>query len=122
MSNLSLLSGVYANVEGFASLVDDVIQSARINAQGMTHGSQTRLGKLLIETGDQQSIPQSYEALVLESLLRNSNGRPLADLAPLGRRLLSGPISPSDQALLEILAKKLERERSEVISRLRGRG
>jgi hypothetical protein len=122
MSELSLLTGIYANVEHFASLIDVVIEHARTNLTATPGDAQRRLGQLLVDAGDQGQTSWSYEALLLDSLLRDASGETPLDLPQLGLRLLAGTISPSDQKQLEILAQGLERERSEVVGRLRGRG
>lgn len=121
MSDLSLLSGVYANVEVFAALIDKVIE--RIGAEGATtvHEDQRHLGQLLVDAADRGRASGSYQALMLDSLLRDATGAPLLDLDRLGQRLLAGGADAADLKQLEILAKGLERERSEVAGRLRGR-
>jgi hypothetical protein len=122
MSDLSLLTRIYANVEQFASLIDTVIEQARADLSATPGSAQMRLGQLLVDTGDQGQSAESYEALMLDSLLRDATGETPLDLPHLGQRLLAGTISPSDQKQLEILAQGLERERSEVAGRLWGRG
>jgi len=121
MSDLSLLNGVYANVEVFASLIDTVIDRIRKDGGTAPGHDQTRLGQLLVDASDHGQSSESYEALVLDSLLRSSTGAPLLNFERLGKRLLTGSVDSSDQKLLETLAKGLESERSEVASRLRGR-
>lgn len=121
MSELSLLTGVYANVEVFASLIDAVIECAAKNPKDASNPDQRRLGQLLVDAGDQGRAAGSYEALILDSLLRDAKGESPLDLERLGRRLLEGPPDSSDRRQLEVLAKGLERERSEVAGRLRGR-
>ncbi len=122
MSDLSLLTRIYANVEQFASLIDTVIEHARTHVSAAPGSAQMRLGQLLVDTADQGQSAGSYEALMLDSLLRDATGATPLDLPQLGQRLLAGTISPSDQKQLEILAQGLERERSEVAGRLWGRG
>ena len=122
MSDLSLLTGIYANVENFASLIDTVIEHARKHQSSAPGDAQRRLGQLFVDAGDQGQKSGSYEALMLDSLLRDPTGETPVDLPKLGQRLLVGTVSSSDQKLLEILAQGLERERSEVAGRLRGRG
>lgn len=122
MSDLSLLTGIYANVEQFASLIDTVIEHARTNASATPGDAQRRLGQLLVDTGDQGHTSGSYEALMLDSLLRDASGQTPFDLSGLGLRLLAGTLGTSDQQQLEAIAQGLERERSEVAGRLRGRG
>lgn len=121
MSDLSLLTGIYANVEVFASLIDAVIE--RIGARGDSNANeaQQRLGQLLIDAGDQGQSSKSYEALILNIFLRQRTGEPLVNIERLGRRLLAGEADGSDRKQLEVLAEGLERERSEVAVRLRGR-
>jgi len=121
MSDLSILNGVYANVDEFASLIDAVIERVRTDGGTAPGHDQTRLGQLLIDAVDQGQSSESYEALVLDSLLRSSTGEPLLNFERLGKRLLSGSLESSDQKQLEMLAKGLESERSKVASRLRGR-
>jgi hypothetical protein len=121
MSDVSLLSGIYANVEVFAALIDSVIE--RMGKENMTtpNADQKRLGQLLIDAGDQGRSSGSYQALILDSLLRGVTGEPLLNLERLGRRLVAGETDSSDQKQLEVLAKSLEQQRSEVAGRLRGR-
>ena|ERR1700733_6167070 len=121
MSDVSLLTGVYANVEYFAALIDKVIEEAQTNVAATPSDAQRQLGQLLVDAADQGQTSGSYEALMLDSLLRDAFGRRPLDLPQLGERLLAGTIRPSDQKQLETLAQGLERERSEVAGRLRGR-
>ncbi len=122
MTDISLLTGIYANVEHFASLIDAVIERARTHVSTMPGDAQRRLGQLLVDAADQGQTSGSYDALMLDVFLRDATGQTPLDLPELGRRLLAGTVSPSDQKQLEILAQGLERERSEVAGRLRGRG
>ena len=69
MSDLSLLTGVYANVEQFASLIDAVIEEVRTSQSAQPSPVQRRLGQLLVDTVDQGRSSGSYEALMLDSLL-----------------------------------------------------
>lgn len=121
MSELSLLTGVYANVEVFATMIDSVIERLGGSGVAATDSEQKHLGQLLIDASDQGQRSGSYEALVLDSLLRDAKGEPLVNFERLGRRLLSGELDASDRKQLEILAKGLEQERSQVAGRLRGR-
>lgn len=121
MSDSSLLTGVYANVETYASLIDRVLEHLRIGGSNLSDPDQTRLGKLLVDAGDQGRSSQSLEALLFDSLLRSASGQRRADLKSLGQHLLGGTVEPLQQRQLEMLAKDLEKERAEVASRLRGR-
>ncbi len=121
MSDLSLLTGIYANVEHFASLIDTVIEHMLTKVTAPPGDAQRRLGQLLVDAGDQGQTSRSYDALMLDSFLRDMSGKTLLNLPQLGLRLLAGTVSSSDQKQLEILAQGLERERSEVAGRLRGR-
>lgn len=121
MSELSLLTGVYANVEAYASLIDTVLGRLRSGGSSPSDPDQTRLGRLLVDASDQGRSSQSLEALLLDSLLRSPSGERLTDLKSLGQRLLAGNVETSHQRQLEMLAKGLEKERAEVAGRLRGR-
>lgn len=121
MSDLSLLTGVYANVEEFASLIDTVIQKIRKDGASSPNVDQIHLGQLLVDASDHGRSAESYEALMLDSLLRSRTGEQIVDVERLGKKLLSGSVEPSDQRQLETLAAGLERERSDVANRLRGR-
>jgi hypothetical protein len=121
MSDLSLLTGVYANVESYAALVDRVIDGFRNPASSLTDLDRTKLGNLLVDASDQGRSKQSMEALVLDSLLRSETGEQQVDLKALGQRLLSGSLDKTSRRQLETLAEELERERVEVANRLRGR-
>ena len=122
MSDISLLTGIYANVENFASLIDTVIERARTHVAVTPGVAQRRLGQLLVDAGDQGQTSGSYEALMLDNLLRDATGETPLDCPSSASAFFAGTVSPSDQKQLEILAQGLERERSEVASRLRGRG
>lgn len=121
MSDLSLLTGVYANVEAYAALVDRVIEGLREAVPNGFSDDQERLGKLLIDASSQGRAARSLEALVLDSLLRSETGEQRVDLKALGQRLLSGNLDRTSQRQLEVLAAELEKERAEVANRLRGR-
>ena len=121
MSDLSLLNGIYTNVDFFASLIDSVIDNIRKDGGTNPDPEQARLGKLLVDANDHGQASGSYEALILDSLLRTSTGEPLVNFERLGKRLLSGEVDSSDQKMLEKLATELDKERSEVANRLRGR-
>ena len=124
MSDLSLLRGVYADVEAYGTLIDKVIE--RLGRGRTTHlpdPNQKKLGQLLIDTSDQGLESQSLEALTLDSLLRSNTGEPFTDLdlKQLGEHLLSGQVDVSYHKQLETLAQRLERERAEIARQLRGR-
>jgi hypothetical protein len=121
MSDLSLLTGVYANVEAYAVLIDRVIERLGSTGFDPTDPDQKRLAQLLVDTCDQGLESQSLEALTLDSLLRTSTGEPLADLKTLGERLQNGDVDQAYLRQLEKLAQGLEQERAEIARRLRGR-
>ena len=123
MSDLSLLRGVYADVEAYGTLIDKVIERL---GRGRTHlpdPNQKKLGQLLIDASDQGLESQSLEALILDSLLRSNTGEPFTDLdlKQLGEHLLSGQVDVSYHEQLETLAQRLEQERAEIARQLRGR-
>ena len=121
MSDLSLLTGVYASVETYGALIDRVIQQLGQGRTDPTEPDQKKLAQLLIDASDQGLESQSLEALTLDSLLRLNTGEPLANLKRLGERLQSGDVDEAYLKQLEVLAQGLERERVEVARRLRGR-
>ena len=89
MSDLSLLTGVYANVEVYGALIDKVIEQLRNKGSDPADPDQKKLAQLLVDASDQGLGSQSLEALVLDSLLRSSTGEPMANLKRLGERLLT---------------------------------
>lgn len=121
MSDLSLLTGVYANVETYATLVDRVIEGLRQPPSSGSGDERARLANLLIDASTQGRANRSREALMLDSLLRDESGQQRIDLKMLGERLLSGAVDKAGQLQLETLAKQLEKERADVATRLRGR-
>jgi hypothetical protein len=121
MSDTSLLTGVYANVEAYATLIDNVIERLRTTGSNPANPEQSKLGQILIDASDQGHSSQSLEALVFDSLLRSETGECRIDLRQLGQRLLSQNTDKNLLKQLELLAKALERERADVASRLRGR-
>ena len=103
-------------------MIDAVIEEVRTSQSAQPSPVQRRLGQLLVDTVDQGRSSGSYEALMLDSLLRDPTGAAPLNLSEFGQRLLTGPVGASDRKQLEVLAQGLERERSEVAGRLRGRG
>ena len=121
MSDLSLLRGVYADVEEYGSLIDRVIERLGRGRTGPSSFDQKKLGQLLIDASDQGIESQSLEALTLDSLLRSNTGEPLAGFRKLGEQLLSGRSDETSHGKLEVLAQRLERERADIARRLRRR-
>lgn len=121
MSDLSLLSGVYANVEAYGALIDKVIERLGRGEADPADPDQKRLAQLFVEAGDQGLASQSLEALMFDSLLTTGDGQPVADLKRLGEQLLNGDVAPACLTQLETLAQGLEQERADVARRLRGR-
>lgn len=120
MSDLSLLTGVYADVEAYGALIDRVIERLGRGGSDPPDPDQKKLGQLLIDANDQGFESQSLEALTLDSLLRSNTGEPLAGLKELGECLISGEVDVSYQNKLEMLAQRLEQERAEIARRIRG--
>ncbi|MYD59771.1 MAG: hypothetical protein F4W91_01900 [Gemmatimonadetes bacterium] len=120
---MSLLTGVFADVEAYAVLVDEVSKRLEQGRTGPPNPDQKKLGQLLIDTSDRGLKSQSLEALTLDSLLRSNTGEPFADLdlKQLGEQLLSGQPDVNYHKQLEILAQRLEQKRAEIARRLRGR-
>ena len=123
MSDLSLLRGVYADVEAYGTLIDKVIERLGRGETDLPDSDQKKLGRLLIDASDQGLESQSLEALTLDSLLRSNTGEPFTglDLKQLGEDLLSGQVDVSYHKQLETLAQRLERERAEIVRQLRER-
>ena len=123
MSDLSLLRGVYADVEAYGTLIDKVIERLGRGETDLPDPDQKKLGRLLIDASDQGLESQSLEALTLDSLLRSNTGEPFTalDLKQLGEHLLSGQVDVSYHKQLETLAQRLEQERAEIARQLRGR-
>ena len=118
MSDLSLLTGVYTDVEAYGEMIDRVIKQLTQGLTGPLGPDQKKLGQLLMDTGDQGLESLSLEALVLDGLLRSNTGEPLAGLQQLGKCLLNGQVDASAQKQLEALAQRLEQERAELARRL----
>ena len=121
MSDLSLLTGVYADVEAYGVLIDRVIERLRRYGADPTDPDQKKLAQLFIDASDQGLESQSLEALTLDSLLRTSTGEPLANLKQLGEQLQNGNVDQVYLRQLEKLAQDLEQERADIARRLRGR-
>lgn len=121
MSDLSLLTGVYADVEAYGILIDKVIEQLGRNAIDPAHPDQKKLAQLFVEASDQGLESRSLEALTLDSLLRTNTGQSFADLKQLGERLQNGDVDQAYLKQLEKLAQGLEQERAEIARRLRGR-
>ena len=120
MSDLSLLRGVYADVETYGSLIDRVIARLEQGGTCSPDPDQKKLGQLLIDASDQGLKSQSVEALTLDSLLRSNTGDPFVGLKALGKCLLNGQVGISYHEKLESLAQRLEQERADIARRIRG--
>ncbi|MYC96909.1 MAG: hypothetical protein F4X14_18265 [Caldilineaceae bacterium SB0661_bin_32] len=121
MSDLSLLTGVYANIEKYGVLIDRVIERLGREKADPTDPDQKKLAQLFVDASDQGLESQSSEALTLDSLLRTSSGKPLADLKQLGERLQKGDVDQAYLRQLGELAQGLEQERADIARRLRKR-
>lgn len=73
MSQLGLLTGVYADVEAYGALIDRVIESLGQGQVDPTDPDQKRLAQFFVDPSDQGLASRSLEALTLDSLLRTSN-------------------------------------------------
>ena len=118
MSDLSLLTGVYTDVEAYGEMIDRVIKQLAQGVPNPPDPDQKKLGQLLMNAGDQGLESQSLEALILDTLLRSNTGEPLAGLQQLGKCLLNGQVDISAKKQLEALAQRLEQERAEIARRL----
>ena len=118
MSDLSLLTGVYADVEEYGALIDRVIERLGRGEANPTDPDQKKLAQLFIDASDQGLESQCLEALTLDSLLRASTGESLANLKQLGERLRNGEVDQAYIHQLEELAQRLEQERVKVARRL----
>ena len=121
MSQLGLLTSVYADVETYGALIDRVIDRLARGQVDPTEPDQKRLARLFVDASDQGLASQSLEALTLDSLLRTSTAEPMADLKLLGERLQSGDVDQAYLRQLEELAKKLEQKRVDIARQLWGR-
>lgn len=121
MSDLSLLRGVYADVETYGALIDKVIDQLEQGGIGQPGPDRLKLGKLLIETSVQGLESESLDALILDSLLRSNTGEPFSglDLKQLGEQLISDQVDIESHRQLETLAQRLDLERAEIARRLR---
>lgn len=121
MSDLSLSTGVYANIEKHGVLIDRVIERLGREKAAPTDPDQKKMAQPFVGASALGLESQSSEALILDGLLRTRSGKPLADLKQLGERLQKGDV---DQACLRQLgefAQGLEQERANIARRLRKR-
>ena len=121
MSQLGLLTGIYADVEAYGVLIDRVIDRLGRGQVDPTEPDQKRLARLFVDDSDQGLASQSLEALMLDSLLRTSTAEPMADLKLLDERLQRGDVDQVFLRQLEELARKLEQKRVDIARQLRGR-
>ena len=123
MSDLSLLRGVYSDVESYGALIDKVIEQLSRGEIGPPGPERKKLGHLLIDANDQGLESESLEALILDSLLRSNTGEPFTalDLKQLGEQLLGEKVDHESHRQLETLAQRLNLERAEIARRLRRR-
>ena len=121
MSQLGLLTGIYADVEAYGVLIDRVIDRLARGQVDPTEPDQKRLARLFVDASDQGLASQSLEALTLDSLLRTNTAEPMANLKLLGERLQSGDVDQAYLRQLEKLARNLEQKRVDIACQLRGR-
>ena len=121
MSQLGLLTSVYADVEAYGVLIDRVIDRLAQGQTDPTEPDQKRLARLFVDASDQGLASQSLEALTLDSLLRTSTAEPMADLKLLGERLQNGEVDDAFLRQLEELARNLEQKRVDIARQIRVR-
>ncbi len=120
MSQLSLLTGVYADVEAYGVLIDSVIEQLGRGQADPTDPDQKKLAQLFVDASDYGLASQSLEALTLGSLLRTSTAEPMANLKLLDERLQSGGVDQAYLRQLEELTNELEQKRVDIARQLRG--
>lgn len=117
MSDLGLLSSVHANVEDFASLVDDAILELQ---SGQSGGPSTARLEVLLRSASLGEVNnRPLRALMFESLVAGPSGQPLENLGDLASALQGGQgSSPALLSRLTKLAVHLEQERATIAHRL----
>ena len=120
MSQRILLTGIYADVEAYGVLIDRVIDRLGRGQVDPTEPDQKKLAQLFIDASDQGLASQLLEALTLDSLLRTSTAKPIADLKLLGERLQNGDVDQAFLRQFEELARKLAQKRVDIVRQIQG--
>jgi hypothetical protein len=120
MSNTGLYSGLYSKVRDYAELLDNVLIHLKSGTSCPSDIPRQRLGKLLVAI---EKTPQTdFSTQLLSVLVREFDREFTERWSELGEALLSPNVPHAVIDQLERLALRLERERSSMVSAMRGRG
>lgn len=106
MSSLPLISGAESLARSFHLLIDDVL----LGTGGNTDPLSEELSKLLRFAAGASDGNTSHEGVLLESLLRNEDGRPRTGLIQLADAVESGNLEQTHQAQLRDIAESLSKQ------------
>ncbi len=120
MSHSGLYSGLYSRVREYGELLDEVILRLKVGKSVPSDPRRKRLADLLIAAGrgDAKSLASQVFAVLVHA---DEAGNP-RELSALGDALLSRDVEPTLVERLENIALAIEHERSDLLSKMRGRG
>lgn len=113
MSAFSVVSGAASLAATFHLLIDEVLLS-----EGEPDASKTsELAKLLSAADAARHGVSSHSGLLIDSLLRNAEGRPHPDLVRLAGEVQVRPISQETLEALESMSRRISDERVALLTR-----
>lgn len=113
MSTLSLVNGAATVAASFHLLIDEILLSnGEPDAKKISE-----LSELLTAADAARRGDTSYEGLLIDSLLRDPEGRPHPDLARLACDVQSRPISGKTLEALENISRRVSDERTALLTR-----
>lgn len=113
MSTLSLISGAASLAASFHLLIDEILLS---NSEPDLNKT-TELSELLKAADAAHRGNTSHEGLLIDSLLRDTDGRPHPGLVHLAAEIQSRPISSETLEALETISRHISNERTALMTR-----
>jgi len=118
MSDTSLYSGIYQQLREYAELVDEIIFQLRKSSYEQVSTVIQKLGDMLFDVSNQQTSDLSSR--IIGMMLENNEVISRDKIFTLAENLVNKREDESLLSDLQLLAQALEKERIEVLARIRG--
>ena len=119
MTNVGIHSGLYLRYSEFSDLLDRVILSVKGGASSPMDRDRKTLASVMARLGSSPA-PNVFTKL-LATLLRDEGETDMARWAAMGNALTSAGLTEEAVVRFDWLAQRMDRERSELLLRMRGR-
>ncbi len=118
MSDTSLYSSLYEQIREYAELVDDVLIKVKEGNSSPGDASRQKLGRLLMNFAEDRwdDLPTRLIGL----MLHDKSDFDQSNWARVGKALTSSELNESVVESLESLARSLQEEHAEAVSRIQG--